>query len=118
MLLTIIGDLFELFGDERGTIGKPHVARREFAKERASSGVEVREPVEIEYEVMTGATVGCECFVAHATQFFHPLADCVAFNLERVAVARIGKGEGRDLQHGSALCEATAVPEPAGSRAY
>jgi len=42
MLSTIIGDLFELFGDERGTIGQPHVAGRQLAKERASSGVKER----------------------------------------------------------------------------
>jgi hypothetical protein len=88
-LPAITDDLFQLFGDERGTIGKPHVAGREFAKERASSGVEERESVEIEYEVATGTTVACECLVAHATQLFYPLADRVAFNLEHGAVANV-----------------------------
>jgi len=93
MLLTIIGDLFELFGDERGTIGKLHVAGCQLAKQRASSGVKEREPVEIEYQVVTGATVGCECLVAHATQLFHPLSDRVAFNLEHVAVTSVRERE-------------------------
>jgi hypothetical protein len=94
MLSTIIGDLFDLFGDERGTIGQSHVAGRQLAKKRASSGVKEREPFEIEYRDVIGAT-GCERLVAHATQLFHhwptapPLADRVAFNLEHVAVASV-----------------------------
>jgi hypothetical protein len=59
------------------------------SRKSASSGVKEREPVEIEYQVVTGATVGCERLVAHATQLFHPLADRVAFNLEHVAVASV-----------------------------
>jgi hypothetical protein len=79
MLSTIIGNLFELFGDERGTIGQSHVAGRQLAKERASSGVKEREPVKIEHQAVIGAV--------------------------------------SDLQHGSTLPGATAVPELAGSRA-
>lgn len=89
-----------------------HSPGRQFAKERDSSGVEERGPVEIEHETMPETAGAGECLVAHATQLVHPLSDHLAFNLESVGGARVRVGDVRDLQPGSGLPLATAMPDP------